>query len=62
VFVPQAKVADGFVPGVILVAPGAENKTDKLKPWAEDVALGEERSSDDVAIVSVVAGLRQLTE
>jgi len=42
VFVPQAKVADGFVPGVILVAHGAENKTDKLKLWAEDAALDEE--------------------
>ena len=42
VFVPAAKVSDDFVPGSILVIHGAENKTDKLKVWAEDASLYEE--------------------
>jgi hypothetical protein len=45
VFVPAAKVLDGFVPGSILVVHGAENKTDKLKLWAEDAALYQEPAS-----------------
>ena len=39
IFVPAAKVSDAFVPGVILVAHGAENKTDKLKLWADAASL-----------------------
>jgi hypothetical protein len=45
VFVPAAKVSDQFVPGSILVVHGAENKTDKLKLWAEDAALYTEPDS-----------------
>lgn len=42
VFVPAAKASDDFVPGSILMVHGAENKTDKLKVWAEDASLYEE--------------------
>ena len=45
VFVPAAKVSDAFVPGSILVVRGAENKSDKLKLWAEDVSLYTEPDS-----------------
>ena len=41
-FVLSAKVSDQFVPGSVLVVHGAENKTDKLKVWAEDAALYQE--------------------
>jgi len=46
VFVPAAKVSGEFVPGSILVVHGAENKTDKLKVWAEDAALYKEPASN----------------
>jgi len=46
VFVPSAKVSDAFVPGSILVVHGAENKTDKLKVWAEDATLYTEPASN----------------
>ena len=42
VFVPAAKVSDDFTPGSILTIHGAQNKSDKLKVWAEDAALYEE--------------------
>jgi len=45
VFVPAAKVSSEFVTGSILEVRGAENKTDKLKLWAEDAALYKEPAS-----------------
>lgn len=45
VFVPAAKVSTAFVPGSILVVHGAENKTDKLKIWAENAQLYQEQDS-----------------
>ena len=46
VFVPAAKVAGTFVPGSVLVVHGAENNSDKLKMWAEDVSLYKEPPSN----------------
>lgn len=42
VFVPAAQVSPDFVPGSILVAHGAENKSDKLKFWAAEATLYQE--------------------
>jgi hypothetical protein len=46
VFVPAAKVSDEFVAGRILVVHGAENKSDKLKLWADDAKLYKEPASN----------------
>jgi len=45
VFVPAAKASSAFVPGSILVVHGGENKNDKLKVWAEDASLYQEKES-----------------
>jgi hypothetical protein len=39
VFIPAAIVSGEFVPGSVLQVHGAENKSDKLKFWADEAAL-----------------------
>ena len=41
-FVPAAQVSSEFLPGRVLMLRGGENKSDKLKFWAEEASLHQQ--------------------